>query len=75
MMFLPILDHFWCSVEPFVTFSWHISNFEKNPKNPRKKKYIKKSKDPKISKRPFLSEKKFLKNKNPRNLLKKNPKP
>ena len=38
MLFWLTLGNFWCSVVTSVTFSSPLSNFEKNPKNPKKSK-------------------------------------
>ena len=36
MLFWPIFDNFWCPVVTLVTFSSNLSNFERNPKKPKK---------------------------------------
>ena len=41
MLFWPMFGNFWRSVVTLVTFSSNLSNFEWNPKNPKKSKNFK----------------------------------
>ena len=56
-LFMLILGNFWCSVVSSVTFSSNLSDFEKNPENPKKNQKMSKKKfNQEISKIPKISK-------------------